>query len=242
MDSFFDKLSIYDFFNLLASGIVFLCGLLALEVFDLSDLADLLAKSPEMEWISFVVILGVCYLVGAAFQQFSSIVFEKKYSEKITSTILCDRYSVLNNPIKLEVHQRYAQKLFDEKEILFSGTCFSTWYCDYYFAYCTYYIQNQNKHQKAEKMRGLRGLYSSLITCFALLLLISLFIIPLSKTTPDWTFCGIEFGIESIRIILFIFFLICIHAYKINTKYWVRMVLGIYETCVDIDNREMKNN
>lgn len=242
MDGFFDKFSIYDFFNLLATGIIFLCGLLALKIFELTDLAVLLANSPEMKWISFVVILGVCYLVGAAFQQFSSILFEKRYSKNITSTILCGRYSVLNNPIKLEVHQKYAKKLFQEKEIPFSGICFSSWLCDYYFAYCTYYIQNQNKHHKAEKMRELRGFYSSLITCFALLLVISLFNIPLSETNSELIFCGIEIGIGCMRLFLFLLFLLCIRAYKKNTQYWARMVLGIYETCVDIDVRELKKD
>lgn len=235
MDGFFDKFSIYDFFNLIAAGIVFLCGLLALGLLELTTIANFLSENPQMQWVLYIVILGGCYLIGTVFQQISSFMFEKRYSHSIISTILCNRHSVLNNQIKLEVHQKYARKLFQEKGIPFSGDCFSDLYCEYYFAYCSYYIQNQNKHHKSEKMRGLRGIFSLLATCFALLLIISLFIIAFTLVNSESIICLI--GIACAYLLLF---LICCHAYKENTKYWVRMVLGVYETCVDIDMRDMR--
>lgn len=234
MDGFFEKFSIYDFFNLLASGIVFLIGLLVLDLVELTTLAEFLRANSEMQWILSIIMLGGCYLIGTIFQQVSSITFEKRYSNKITSTILCNSFSVLNNQFKLEVHQNYARKLFQEKGIPFSGNCFSKWYCEYYFAYCSYYIQNQNKHHKAEKMRGLRGIYSLLVTCFALLCIISLFRVAFAVANSESYLYFI--GIACVYLALL---LIYVRAYKENTKYWVRMVLGVYEACVDIDMREI---
>ncbi len=237
MDGFFEKFSIYDFFNLIAAGIIFLCGLLALGLLELTTLAEFLSKNPEMQWVLFIVILGVCYLIGTFFQQISGFMFEKKYSHSITSTILCNQHSVLNNQIKLEIHQKYARKLFQEKGIPFSGDCFSDLYCEYYFAYCSYYIQNQNKHHKSEKMRGLRGIYSLLATCFALLLAASLFRIAFAVVYSESIVCLIFIASTYLLLLL-----IYGHAYKENTKYWVRMVLGVYETCVDIDMRNMQKS
>lgn len=236
MDGFFEKFSIYDFFNLLASGIVFLIGLLVLGLLKLTTLAEFLGTNSEMQWILFVVILGECYLIGTILQQLGSIMFEKKYSNSITSTILCNRYSVLSNQIKLEVHQNYARKLFQEKGIPFSGNCFPEYYCEYYFAYCSYYIQNQNKHHKAEKMRALRGIYSLFVTCFALLCAISICRIAFAVANSESYLYFLCFA-----CVCFILLLIYVHAYKENTKYWVRMVLGVYETCIDIDMRDANN-
>ena len=145
MDGFFEKFSVYDFFNLLASGIIFLLGLLALGLLELTTLADFLSTNTEMQWVLFILILGGCYLIGTIVQQIGSIAFERRYSNGITSTVLCNRYSVLTNLIKLEVHQKYARMLFQAKGIPFDGDCFSGWHCEYYFAYCSYYIHNQNK-------------------------------------------------------------------------------------------------
>lgn len=234
MDGFFEKFSIYDFFNLLASGIVFLLGLLALRFLELTSLADFLSSNTEMQWVLFAVILGGCYLIGTIFQQTSSIVFERKYSNGITSTVLCNRYSVLTNQIKLEVHQKYARSLFLAKGIPFDGDCFSGWHCEYYFAYCSYYIQNRNKHHKAEKMRGLRGIYSLLVTCFAFLCIIALFRVAFAVVNSESYLYFM--GIACVYLALLLLY---VHAYKENTKYWVRMVLGVYEACVDIDMREI---
>lgn len=237
MDGFFEKFSIYDFFNLIAAGIIFLCGLFTLGLLELTTVAKFLREYPEMQWIIFIVILWTCYLIGTILQQIGSFVFEKKYSSSITSTILCNQHSIINNQIKLEVHQKYARKLFQEKGIPFSGDCFSAWYSEYYFAYCSYYIQNQNKHRKSEKMRGLRGIYSLLVTCFASLLTIVLLRIAYAvvNSEPVFWLIGVAFA-------YLLLLLIYCRAYKENTKYWVRMVLGVYETCVDIDMHEIKRS
>lgn len=237
MDGFFEKFSIYDFFNLIAAGIAFLCGFIVLEPLEFTDLARFLHEYPEMQWILFVIILAGCYLVGSILQQMSGLIFEKKYSSSVTSTILCNHHSVLNNQIKLEVHQKYAKKLFQEKGIPFFDGYFSTWHSEYYFAYCSYYIQNQNKHSKSEKMRGLRGLYSLLVICFSLLLIIALSKIGLAimNDEPIFPLTGIA------CTYLFLMLVYC-RAYKENTKYWVRMVLGIYESCADIDMHNTNNS
>lgn len=236
MDGFFEKFSIYDFFNLIATGIAFLCGFIVLEPLEFTALTRFLHEYPEMQWILFVIILGGCYLVGSILQQISGFIFEKKYSSSVTSTILCNHRSVLNNQIKLEVHQKYAKKLFQKKGIPFLEGCFTTLHSEYYFAYCSYYIQNQNKHNKSEKMRGLRGLYSMFVTCFSLLLIIAISKIGFAVINADPIF-----PLAGIACIYLFLMLVYCRAYKENTKYWIRMVLGIYEACVDIDMQDMKN-
>lgn len=219
---------------MIATGIIFLCGLITLGFWELTTFAKFLHENPEMKWVLFVVTLGGCYLIGTVLQQVSSFVFEKKYSKRIISTILCNQQSVLNNQTKLKVHQEYARKLFQRKRILFSSDIFLEQHCDYYFTYCSYYIQNQNKHHKPEKMRGLRGIYSLLVTCFAVLFVLSLFRIAYGLGRSESIVCLIH-----IACMYFALFLLYCHAYQENTKFWVRMVLGVYETCVDIDMRNI---
>lgn len=233
MDGFFEKLGIYDFFNLIASGVVFLLGLVALDFLEFGSLTAFGESYSGMEWVIIVAALGGCYLIGVAFQQIANIIFEKKYCKKITSTILCNRYSILDNPIKLRIHQNGARELFHRKKISFTGNCFSAQYCNYYFSYCSYYIQNQGKHQKTEKIRGLRGIYSLLVVCFFLLCIISIckIIIALINSEPYIMYIGIA-------LIFLAMYLLSINAYRESLKDWVKMILGVYEVCVDIDLQE----
>ena len=134
----------------------------------------------------------------------------------------CDEDNLLDTCYSLVIKSRGDSDIFLEQ------------HCDYYFTYCSYYIQNQNKHHKPEKMRGLRGIYSLLVTCFAVLFVLSLFRIAYGLGRSESIVCLIH-----IACMYFALFLLYCHAYQENTKFWVRMVLGVYETCVDIDMRNI---
>ena len=172
MDGFFEKFSIYDFFNLIGSGLVFLMGLVLMGVLPIFELMKSIPDAANWQWLLIIAVLGVCYLSGTFFQQISSLCFEKRYCNKLTSKILCENGTVIDNKLKLEIHQRKARELFKRKCLQFEAESFSEEQCNYYFAYCSYYIQNQNNHHKAEKMRGLRGMYSLLLTCFFFLIVV----------------------------------------------------------------------
>lgn len=230
MDGFFEKFSIYDFFNLLGSGLVFMMGLVAVDIIPVNDLLVQLGGVADLEWLAIIAVLGICYLLGTAFQQISSLVFEKRYCNKLTSSILHEGKTVVDNELKLKVHQEKARKLFSQKKISSKEKDFSPEHCNYYFAYCSYYIQNHNNHHKAEKMRGLRGMYALLIVCFCTL-----------ATSAVIKACICVISAEPVVrqlacLVIFVFlFLLCIRAYRENVRYWIKMVLGVYEVCDDID-------
>lgn len=235
MDGAFEKFSVYDFFNLIISGGTFV-GALHLIGFAPLDFLINDIKIPDNEIVALALILLICYIIGFELQGFGSWIEQNKLKTQceMTGTFLLDNSKVITNIEKLKVYQTKAKELFKAKNIEVKDNKFSREQCEYFFAYCSYFVQVKGQSKKTEKMRGLKGLSSLWMVCFALL-----FVIGLAQSVLLLINGA---GFKEIMLPFFstiAFLVLSITSYyrmKTNIKYWIRMILGTYEVCSDLSN------
>ncbi len=233
MDAIFEKFSLYDFFNVIFSGGIFLLGLHVIGIFPLSYVENGMGL-PNCDIIMYAVIFFLCYIVGACLQFIGSWLTTNrdyfKFQSHMTNSILNDKAIFDNNECKLEVYKRLADKIFEKKQITVENGVYTAEQCGYFFAYCSYYIQVHGHSGKTEKMRALKGLDCLWMVCFAVLAIITwvrciyLLSFCLVDNITVALVCGIIFPVLSI---------ISYHKMKTNVKYWIKMVLATYEICSD---------
>lgn len=233
MDGAFEKFSVYDFFNLIISGGTFI-GALHLIGFAPLDFLINDIKIPDNETVTLALILLICYIIGFELQGFGTWVEQNKLKTQctMTETFLLDNSKVITNTEKLKVYQTKARELFKEKNIEIKDNKFSREQCEYFFAYCNYFVQVKGQNKKAEKMRGLKGLSSLWMVCFALLFAIGL-VQSILLLINEAAFKEIMLSFFSAST----FLLLSITSYyrmKTNIKYWIRIILSTYEVCSDL--------
>lgn len=235
MDGIFEKFSVYDFFNLIISGGTFIGGLHLIGFAPLTFLVNDI-KIPDNEIVILAVILLICYIIGFELQGLISWIEENilKIQSTMTGTFLFDNSGVIQNIEKLKIYRMKATELFESKNIKVKKNEFTEEQCEYFFAYCIYFVQVQGQSKKTEKMRGLKGLASLWMVCFALLFFIGLVrSIFLLITGTDFQ----EMIVPFFSTIAFL--ILSITSYcrmKTNIKYWIRMLLGVYEVCSDLSD------
>lgn len=233
MDGTFEKFSVYDFFNLIISGGAFIGGLHLIGFAPLYFLMNDI-KVPDNEIIALALVLLICYIIGFELQGVGSwIEINKlKTQSEMTGTFLRDDSNVITNKEKLKVYQKKAKELFKTKNIKVKNNEFTKDQCEYFFAYCSYFVQVKGQSKKTEKMRGLKGLSSLWMVCFALLFLIGLAQITLMLIN------GVNFEKMKFPFLSTIAFIVLsITSYyrmKTNIRYWIRMILGTYEVCSEL--------
>ena len=233
MDGILEKFSLYDFFNVIFSGGIFLLGLHVMGIFPLSYVEKEMGL-PNHDIIMYAVIFFFCYIVGACLQFIGSCLTKNigflKFQSGITSSILNDKEIYDNNSCKLTVYKGLADKIFEKKGISVKDGVYTAEQCEYFFAYCSYYIQVHGHKSKTEKMRALKGLDCLWMVCFAVLAVITwvrcIYLLPccLVDNITVALVCGIIFPVLSI---------ISYHKMKTNVKYLIKMVLATYEICSD---------
>lgn len=152
----------------------------------------------------------------------------KKEPEKIENKII-------NNAIKLKIYIKHGEKILEKKVHRFSNK-FSSEECRFIYAYCLYYVENKGKHAKYEKMRGLFDLARTMISSSLLLLLESciLMIYNIWKV-KDWY-------VEKENLIQIILFAFCTIIFYGRAKrimnYKARMLMEVYDICVDVNEEQ----
>lgn len=233
MDGVFEKFSVYDFFNLIFCGGTFMLGLHIIEFTPILYLKDKIGM-PQNDFIFLGVVLLVCYIIGFELQAIESIIMQKifKIQSKMTGSFLLDENDIISNHLKKKVYQQKAKELFKAKNIEVKNNKFSVEQCEYFFAYCSYFNQVNGQSKKTEKMRGLKGISGLWMICFTSLFLIGgirlLYLIPIYKSFKE------SFPLLFIIGIFGVLAATSYNRMKTNIKYWIRMVLGVYEVCRDI--------
>lgn len=218
----FEKFSLYDFFNLIIAGGIFIWGL------QISDIKWIMIFAANIrilknEIIEAVFILIICYVIGLQLQVIA-LGIEKFIKKKIMKSLLRDNNkNVIKNRQKLKIYRKKAEKLFEAKKINTADWDNEEYY-EYFFSYCDYFIQEKGKEKKAEKMRGLRGLSSLLMVCFLIM-----------------TFMNFIWGNKNLVIIIIFLISAVLNGIRmiINTIYRIRIVLATYEIVGDLTNESI---
>ena len=235
MDGVLNKFSVFDFFNLIATGAIFSIGLELLEISIYDYLISyVIGKNEAIIDIIFsiAVITGICYIFGCCLQDIGNAI-EKKYCRihrNIISTFL-NKPEIVGNEIKRMLYREKARKLFKEKMIFTipeQNENFSGEQCRYFFSHCEYYLQVNEFNKKTEKMYEIQGLANMLMVCFGFLSIGGCFrLYYLFMTKSDVTQTLILSIIFSVLCIIFYFRM------KKVILYRVRMILSTYDVSTD---------
>ena len=229
MDGLFEKFSLYDFFNLIVSGALFIFGIQLLGFTPLTFINEKMNFQNEKIFI-YCFWLIVCYVIGSVVQGIELFLERKgisSFQRKKIQSCLNNDSDTISNKEKRRVYQRDARRLFANKNIKVAKNQFTSDQCEYYFAYCSYCIQLKEQNKKTEKMRGIKGISSLFSICFMLLCLLGILriIYLLGNEEP------IEelFFIITCTIIFGVLGMICYYRMKVVIVNWIRMVFGTYE-------------
>lgn len=244
MEGAFDKFSLYDFFNLIFVGAIFLIALHMIGLYPLTYIANYI-RLPNNNIIICISILLVCYIIGFVFQTIGSILEKNTYffgiQTELINNFLNDKSVFNGNECKFKSCRDKARQFFIKKGIKINKEY--TWdQCEYFFAHCSYCIQVNGKSEKTEKIRALKGLSCMLTVCFAILIIIMIsyvailiFLAMLFKKEnilDEIVAVSVLIYLEKLCLLI-VLFVLSYNRFQINTRYWVRMVLGVYDICSD---------
>lgn len=243
MENILNRFSMFDFFNVLATGATFLFGLEMLNLYIFQYFFSLVSQSisangreSNIVFIIFIIgVLFVCYMIGSIFQESCSYIQDKgfKIQDKAMKSFLTDS-NVINNETRQLALKKEAAKVFNSKGILFDKENITPEQNHYFYAYCVYFIQIRGLDEKTEKMRTLHGISGMLSLCFFVLSFIGFFRVSY--------LCIIDNNLSIPLFVTFIAYIILSiifwYRMKKDIYYRIRMVAGIYEVASD---RE-KNN
>ena len=232
MNSFLDKLGLYDFFSLIVGGMVFLLGIHFMGLVDLQDY--ILLFEFEGWGISTVAILLISYLLGGCINQVADKFFVSRYYHHLKTTILSKTDSIVGNTVKIDIHRKRACDILKEKGISIKEKDLNTEHSALYFNYCSYYIQAKGQHDKMEKLRGIMRLQANLATCFALLIVCDLYVMITTCAAPD------EPALHGL-IFSAVFLVTSYRSYRTAAKSWARIVVNAFDVCYDLENHITKS-
>ena len=179
--SFSEQLGIYDFFNVLLSGTIFVFGLCTIS----SNVEKFLWNNMTVQkWIGIVLII---YVIGMILQELGSkadrycFKIYKSMNRSILKGKIDNGYkeeaknAIVKNPILLERYRKIADKLTFEFITDKDNEKFENDYISgFVFSVCQYYVSIKGKDKKIEKLRALFAMSKTLIICFVLLAICAL--------------------------------------------------------------------
>lgn len=227
------KLGLYDFFNVLLAGglFVFSVFFMSHKVLDFYANKVLVVFNTEFEKI--LVLLFLCYIIGIVFQEIASFCEEKIFhirKSMLKNFLIVD--SIVENKPKLEVFRNLAYDILNKKLISHGDNDISGEQCHYVYAYCFYYVQNRGMTEKIEKIRALYGMSKTFTVVFFAIAFVALIKISMNIFLPNIVInelpLTISFFISSVFLMILFFYRM-----KKNMKYMIRMIMSTYEACVD---------
>ena len=237
METLLGKLSIFDFFNLVFSGIVFLLGfeLFGIQIISYYFSICISRFSSDLSAASICFYLGMislCYIVGSVIQEIGDIIKKRIiYKKDDPMKTFLKNEEVLENIERKKKCVNMAKKYFKKNKIVYNEGDFTDDQDLMFYTHCEYFIQAKGLNDKIEKMRGLRGVSTVLATTFTVLPILSCVILLIDKYIFDFKY------IEMISIFQFVFGVIISgvlavifwHRMKKNIKFKIRMIIGLYE-------------
>lgn len=173
--NFSEQLGIYDFFNVLVSGAIFIFGICSINT-----------KISSVLWANVTVPKGIgiiflIYIVGLLMQEVGSFADSKifKFYHKATRNILksgLDKNNkrvahndIIKNPLLLKHYRNIADtvvtKQICDDEDRYENDDVNA----FVFSVFQYYVASNGKDKKVEKMRALFGMSKTLMSCFGIL-------------------------------------------------------------------------
>lgn len=254
-----DQLGIYDFFNVIVSGAVFVFGVCSISecihIFLWRDTT--LAKG--------LAIVLIVYIAGIILQEIGSIVdrFGTKVKSKAHKRFLFDiresdmadenkvsdqpssnnvvektvekkKYNrILDNQIILDNYRKLADQLYLESfpESILSDNRFNEEnFNSFVFVAIQYYVSCAGKDKKVEKLRALFGMSRSLMVCFGIIAIFIPFVVGI-KPLYNVLVARNVFFLIIIGVVSTILTFLFYYRMRRCKKYMMLIMLGNYDAC-----------
>lgn len=188
---FTEQLGLYDFFNVILSGAVFVVGLCTIN----QDLSNFLWE--DMSVVKGVGLVLLIYILGMILQEIGSCAdrylfnIYKGTNQRILKGEIGDSYkyeaqgALIKNPFTLECYRKVADKLPIGCNVDTDNEKYENGLVNgYVFSVAQYHVAVCGKDQKVEKLRALFAMSKTLIGCFLILAIVALLSI-LSNSAPN---------------------------------------------------------
>lgn len=227
MNSFLDKLGLYDFFSLIVGGLAFLLGIDYIGIINLQEYV--LLPKPENWGIYTIAVILISYLLGGFFNLVSDKAFAGRKYRHLKKTILSETDSAIKNSVKTKMHRMRACDILKKRNIFIQEEELDVEHSAFYFNYCSYYLQMKGQHGKMEKLRGIMRLHANLTVCFFFLIVSSLYVIvtrgfAVHSSAVNCLFFSVILSITSYN------------SFRISAKSWARIVVNAFDVCYDINH------
>ena len=242
MDGVTGKYSVYDFFNMVIGGTLLLFGLIVsfhpYSVPVLEKLSEIIVKSIISSTVTIILLVILGYTTGIVVYTLCSATcglfcrcFPKfhRFEENMMEICLSDEW-IVGNPVKLNIYREKAKRYFEQEDIPVRKR-FTRAQNRCFFAHCQYYIQCRGQNQKPELMRDVIGL-SFLLASVLILLSTCNILALLGNPSTDRT---LHIGMSAICLLGSAAF---IHKYRRDVRNRIRMIIAIYDICVEKEINE----
>lgn len=232
MDAITQKYSVFDFFNLLIAGIVFLSTMVICHypnsIIFLKTISTNIDDSIFLTVISIITYVGCALVLGMILQVVGHWLIKEKlgWQTKVITECLTGS-GIFDNSYRTKRLLLKAMDYLGTKESVINKDEILT-----FFAHCIYYLHVNHKDEKTEKLRETQGL-SELFACVfwsvpAFSLIICIFQIVILQNMDINFVCLLTTYVVSILLGVIFYY-----RYKISCHNRIRMVLSIYDECTN---------
>lgn len=241
--NFSDQLGLYDFFNILISGVILLFGTCGIHDGIYHVLWD------NMSIQKGLVIVVIIYLLGLIMQELGSLIDSKllKVNKSMRHGFLkcsfdrrrgkINSNSVISNPLLLNHYRKLSDQLHVNNSEN-AGNYEDDNVNGYMYSVCQYYVSVSGKDQKVEKMRGLFGMSKSLVATFSTLLIINLILSAFIQAGCCSAAVLFPITRKSISLIFIFFTILFYYRMRKTMKYMLLILLGTYDACLRSETKQ----
>lgn len=234
MNGITGKFSIFDYFNSVIGGIIFLIGIgcftYSNSVDRLIQIANTIGESTFLLIMVIIMFIAVASVVGSVINAMGSWLLRKLPcgEPKLINACLTD-VNIIGNRIKFDNYRQKATRYFKLKNDSKEKMSFTIEQCNCFFAHCVYYNQIRNQNEKTERLRDVQGLSCILASVFAVLAVIGEIVSLLGSNSCRLT------------LVYILFTIVFVLKYKYDVQCRVRMVLAVYDVTVEREIAEHKH-
>ena len=253
--NFSEQLGLYDFFNVIISGAVFVFGLCVIKPSLYSYLFNDIEIPKGLGIVLFI------YITGLILQEIAYWA-DKKTSDiykKMNRSIIKDKVDengerklsneIIDNPLLIEHYRKLADSVLCDLDGVNKMSTLAKYDNEdvngFFFSVCQYYVAVNGKDKKVEKMRALFNMSKILTICFVLLAITNLVIFFIDDLCVN---SGVNLDKEKCfvyRIIIFFIFVLIAMIFYYRTKrtmrYFLLILLGMYDAIVRLENKTGTN-
>lgn len=235
MDGITEKFSVFDFFNLIIGGIVFIFGLWVCTPSQIADFYTSTVNTANNSWFSIflavVAFLGIALVFGMVITEIAHWIFDTKFHlEKTLIETSLNKNQLIKNSTKLAKFRQKAQAYLNVNQRELDND-FTTDECSAYFAYCVYYLHVHGQDKKTEKLREAQSLSELLTIVFVLIPISSIALHILAGAA-----CLVIKPTVLLYLMFAVFALIFLRRSKRAMENRIKMVLAVYDACVDMNS------